>query len=331
MTERIIDADNYEFPEELFIFSLSNDDRATSSVRQILDKKENTSINFKKVIIININDEEQKKNNKYTSLNYNKIDINETRNEIINRLIAKDTEIEEIEGDYSDLKKVSLHLLSEIPEQMKVLYDISGSSRALIFEILRWNKIHKFTFIYSRPKEESEGEKEFNDGVRRISVLQGYEGSMRLHKNTTLILILGFEGIRSLRMFRDIEPQKCIALIGEPGIFYEGKDKEKYITIANQNNFQLINNQKTQLDSIDSSDPIATYEKLEEIIGKLNLDEQNLILHNIGPKPSVLGSYILWNYHKNIQIMYTVPIKAGNPSRGVGKQYVYKLSDCMKN
>lgn len=254
------------------------------------------------------------------------IDNTKNRNEIIRLFIAKETEIDEIQGDISDLKKVSQCISSKI-SNAAVVYDISGSSRALIFEILRWNNIQNFTFIYSRPKEESEGEIEFNDGVRRISVLQGYEGRMRLHKNNTLILVLGFEGIRSLRVFRDIEPQKCFALISEPGIFYSGEEREKYISVAKRNNFQLINSQRTIQDSIDISEPDKTSLTLEKIIGTLDLDEQNVIFHNIGPKSSVLGSYIWWKHHMDIQVIHSIPIKIGNPSRGIGKQYIYKLND----
>lgn len=316
--------DEYKVKEDTLVILASHEDRGFASIMSLLE----TYNTFEEVFIITLRDLLDTPDD-IGKLPLNSLDLEKQeryRFSVIKNLIKNDIKFFEISGSMSDLYKVAQQLNKRIDRKDNVLIDISNFPRELLLEILRWCDSSKLTFLYSRPRFEGKHEEEFTIGVKGINVAKGYEGKIRLHKSLLLILVLGFEGSRSLFVFRKFEPARCLALYSDPINLYQNEKREEYLKILQENNFQLVSNQRVEADSIDSINPFLFKMKLDKLMkDRASVDSENIVIHGIGPKPQMIGMYLWWKENQYAQVVHSVPTRRGNPSNGVGSRWIYKI------
>jgi hypothetical protein len=332
MALNIIPFEDYYIKETIFLTCVSYEDRSKLALKKILecnkikkcfviklidlllDEKENHDV------LISLSDEDQKVKKAWQT-NYN---------EIQKLLDEHNVEKIEIEGSSSDPLSLAQHLNTDLPENDRILFDISSFPKHILLEILRWNENKKFVCLYARPGADREAEREFSIGTKNIGVLRGFEGDVRIDRSNLLILILGFEGSRALSIFKHFEPYSVFAFLGNTIPFFSEERNEFFLMNAKKNNSQLLSNQKVMINQISSLDPYVFKKSLKNKISEsLKNNEMNVLISCLGTKPQTLGLFLYWLENKNIQIVYSIPTKRRISSEGLGPMWIYKLKELL--
>jgi hypothetical protein len=322
----MIPFERYDIKENTLLTCVSYEERTVISLDRVLQRG-----NINKCILIKLTDLNLY-NNKWKSLLFPDNDARlkglwEINYKLMVELLEK-WNVEKIE--VSELSFRAYHLSKEINKYTRtnedVLFDLSCLPKNVLLSILRWCDA-KFTFLYTRPAIQKEAETEFSIGVREFGIIRGYEGNIRLSRQTFLVIILGFEGARALSIFRHFEPYKVLALIGNPASFLDHEKVQFYLDNARNNNIQLLSNQRVIFSEVPSLDPCAFADALEEKISECVKDEVNILISPLGTKPQVLGLFLYWLKHKDIQIVYSFPSKRGLSSEGGGQAWIYRIEE----
>lgn len=219
-------------------------------------------------------------------------------------------------------------IIKKLPLNEKILLDISAFPKHILLSILRWHEGKSFTYLYTRPKVEREAETEFSVGTKEIGVLKGFEGDIRLDRNNFMVIILGFEGSRALSIFRHFEPNRTIALLGNPDTLLDQEKCHFYRNNSLKNNSQLLSNQRVITSQISSIDPYIFKNELNQVITKhVEKTEANILITCLGTKPQTLGLYLYWLENRNVQIVYSIPTKRRISSESINQILVYKLKE----
>lgn len=321
--------ESYDIQENTLLTCVSYEERAVISLKRVLQRGY-----ISKCILIKLTDLFIHKN-KWNSLYLPDTDAEvkklwERNYKTMVELLEK-WNVEKIE--VSELSFRSYRLSKEINRYIRtneeVLFDISCLPKNVLLSVLRWCDT-KFTFLYTRPEIQKEAETEFSIGIRGIGIIRGYEGNVRLSRQTFLILILGFEGARALSIFKHFEPYKALALLGNPTPPLDHEKAQFYLDNARNNNSQLLSNQRVFSSEIPSLDPYACANALKEKISEYIKDtEMNILISPLGTKPQVLGLFLYWLKHKDIQIVYSIPSRRGLSSEGGGQTWIYRIEEEM--
>ncbi len=304
------------------IFTISFEDRCILSLKRIINNFTINNfylINFCDYFEYNhIADEKDKKTaDKYIT----------TYREVKKYLNGKNIDFKEIRGHLFKTDEI-IEYITSTKFNYPLLVDISCMPRTYILSILPIIKLDESLFIYSKVGEYSNIETDFVIGNRKIIALPDFRGIVR-HRDSILILILGFQGNRAMSIFRKFNPYRTLALIPNP----RDDAKDENIRIVRENNCILLNNQFVRDKEITVFNPIKFKSELESYIESfleeehLNFQDFNIILSHLGPKPDVLGLYEYWTKNKKIQISYSLPTRYRDYSKGIGDTYIIKYSD----
>ena len=151
-----------------------------------------------------------------------------------------------------------------------------------------------------------------------------YQGNYDFYRETCLILMLGYEGQRSMAIFESIDPEKCLLIIPKPPYKpeWEGRTEEmnkEIINVVGQKNIYFA----------DARNPNKVKNQLHEIVSKSNISNYNHIFAPLGPKPQLLGLFDFYMENSDkINIVYVSPLRH-NPlySTKIGRSWIIKERD----
>lgn len=318
----------YDFEERTIMTCVSYEDRSVLSLERLLNKNK-----FDKCIVIKLTDLLTDENKwDYFTISESDSNVRDAwikNYEKIKKMLEKwNVERIEVTGTSSYPDSLAKKINYILPSNEKILLDISAFPKHILMSILRWNEGKSFTYLYTRPKVEREAETEFSVGTKEIGVLRGFEGDVRLDRNDFIVMILGFEGSRALSIFRNFEPYRTLALLGNPAPFLDKEKCQFYRNNAFRNNSQLLSNQRVIKSQISSLDPYIFKQELNAEISKhIEKEEANILITCLGTKPQTLGLYLYWLENRNTQIIYTIPSKRRISSESINQILVYNLKE----
>jgi len=160
--------------------------------------------------------------------------------------------------------------------------------------------------LYTRGRYKYSKKHPLSWGIKEITTVPFFSFSVHPEKEKLLVLFLGYEGERAFSIYRTLEPDKTVAVIGYPP-GYHGAD----IPSRKFNKYLLDLLPNKDIVKIPSLDADKTKDFLEEIYEKNK--NYNIFLAPLGTKMQTLGIYLsLREYFKkqyvpNIQVIYAVP------------------------
>lgn len=211
----------------------------------------------------------------------------------------------------------------------KICLDVTAIESPYIFHLLKILKlkmeITKITVLYTAPLTYKKiGDSFlFSHGIDKMKQLDAYAGTEKSGGSKILVILLGFEGNKSIHVHKEMDPRKTIAVIGFPSYGLEMKD------ISILENKDLLSDPacKNLPMFAAAHDPFQTVQILQDI---LSLHKgQNIIISPIGSKPMSLGACIFCLQNDSIRVVYPYPnkyVKSNSPAEKVGKTWIYQIN-----
>jgi hypothetical protein len=308
------------------IFAYGHEDRVFPGIRRYLEKFQITRvIAFDHQLKI---DFPKEKNSAYIEEHdMNKVSIKEYLNE--KKIECIDIEIGEDIGD--DITKRLPKLLNK---NNKILFDITGFFRHQIIMLSRSLDHKKPLFLYTSGELQRHEQLE-NDYLtmisQRIEILSGFRGYTKVELADLVVLVLGYEGNRSLSFLEKYPGESIIGVVCTPRT--DDKMDKFYRDSVIKSNRLLLDSPRVNLypENLPGYDPIAFSEELENALIKFGLnldvngDKYNICISPLSTKLSALGLYFFWKKHNQIQILHSAPMTRFFLSKGVGFSLVVEF------
>ena len=203
----------------------------------------------------------------------------------------------------------------------RVVVDISTLPRSYVFTVCRLlcEKGVNGTLRYYKP--ETYGG-QLSRGVGRVQAVPGFEGRSIGSGNTTLVLILGFEGYKALYAWEQLGPSKTVALLGDPPY------RAEFLEIARQSNAELFRQlgSRGEIGRLNTFDVGVAYRELESLCnGLMERDaDMEIIVCPLGTKLQCVAAFALAYRHREIGVacVSSLMYYTGDYSRGFVRDYV---------
>ncbi len=206
------------------------------------------------------------------------------------------------------IKEKNIDLLDK-----EIIVDITVFTKPyffLLFKVLQEKfNLCRFHVIYTEPekyKSKTSTNKEIilTEGLDRIESMPGFVGSS-VNPKDVLIVILGFEGKRSIEVFYNVNPELTYAVNGFPS-FQPGWHK-----ISLEANLQFLKESgaSNHLLFAPAVDPFETKKVLSQIAKetKENDKNSNIIIAPLGTKMQAFGVLLYTFENKAIKVIYPFP------------------------
>lgn len=193
----------------------------------------------------------------------------------------------------------------------KILIDISVIPKPYYFLLIKVFKdlydVNELFIIYTEPKgykKMSDGKYILTEGLDIVKSIPGYSGSNIMNKNA-LIMLLGFEGNRSLEVYLAVEPDITYAINGFPShnpIWHKISFESNIRFLKESNSFQRLAFSPT-------IDPFATYDKIKELVSEIKTKspEFNIVICPLGTKIQSLGVLLFAVKNRDVKVIYPFP------------------------
>lgn len=283
----------------IFIFSLSDEDRATRVFDQLL--KENVKI--LELIIIKYNNSVELPGNVKSHIDESKIKsilINNSSIDFVNFLKS----------------------LSFDNKQKAIVIDISCIHVPEMFTLLKFLKVegicgldivYSVPFDYNFTSEPFTSYKSYSGDLKMVEPI-GFSGSTN-SKNVELYMFIGFEGPLALKVHEDCEYSELKLINSLPSFF------PKYKDIAIINNYKLMQYPHTSL-YVPADNPFETYNLLESSVNKDN----NICIAPLSTKPIALGICLFALYNESVRVVYPTSEKYNaNTTHSIYKSCLYHI------
>ncbi len=146
----------------------------------------------------------------------------------------------------------------------------------------------------------SHGRARMTYGVKYVTPVPFFAGIQQPERRDLLVLFLGYEGERAVRIWRSVEPERTIAIITNPALRPGGH------LPAITNNKTLLEMEESVVEQrqIPAGSPDAVYELLRGV--HESYPDWNIVVASLGPKVQTLGIYLFFESHPQIgsQILY---------------------------
>lgn len=179
---------------------------------------------------------------------------------------------------------------------------------------------NKCRFIYTEPEEYiTELFQPLSFGIKEIFPIPLFSGNFDFAKDCLLVIMLGYEGDRAMRLLENIDPTECLLLVPKPAYHpeWEGRTEEmnkEIINIVGQSNIKYI----------DSRDPIIVAKGLKSILSN-GYSKYNCLISPMGTKPQALGLYLYWSTNPtDTSLIYSAPLRHNDLfySEGIGRTWM---------
>jgi hypothetical protein len=250
------------------------------------------------------------------------------KEEICKLLTASHINTHEISCKHDEVTEISQHLKEIVGSNQTLLIDITGMTKNYILKLAQIFDSEHTYYLYTRGEiDQVPTQQEMSVSINRIETVEGFEGYTSIDKNDLVVLILGYEGNRSLAFLKKFETEPTLAIIGSPHVEDESINT-LYTEAALDANRQLLNIHRVHLyeKPTHSLNPFLFAGDLETAINSYpNKERYNFCLSCLGTKLQTLGLYLYWKRNPECQIFYSVPNKRFFISSGVGKSWIIKL------
>jgi hypothetical protein len=231
---------------------------------------------------------------------------------------------------HDDVVTIQDELRKLVSPSDRVLVDVTGFTKNYILALAKALNHGTTLFFYTQSLgHRVPSMEEMSISVSSIQPIVGFEGYVSVNKSDLLILVLGYEGNRSLAFLRKFETEPILALIGSP--HYEDEKRNLiYVESARKANLQLLNVHRVYLHEkfIHSLDPFLFAQDLEDAVKEhFNSAKYNFCVSCLGTKMQTLGLYVYWKRNPGCQIWYTIPNKRFDISSDAGESWIVKLDD----
>jgi hypothetical protein len=216
---------------------------------------------------------------------------------------------------------------------VKVFFDMSTASRYYVLSTLattlRSGIVSDFVFFYPEGKyraaETEQSEKGiFSGGKWETVAIPGLNGEFFTGKPYSLLVSIGFEGAKTLRVVNKLEPSHVSVLIPSPGF------SEEYAKETIEQNRRLIDDfVRTADDTMyaEAGNLVDALRKLQESKQQY-AEQQNLVFLCCGTKPHSLALGIRAFEMETPLVYYNRPsIHIENATVATGKYWRYHIRD----
>lgn len=241
--------------------------------------------------------------------------------------VALDTQDPVLSSDNLISALISLNVHSGI----KVLVDISTFTHEhliiltkLLFE---YKETWDITFVYLGadycPKTERIEDIWLSKGVKEVRSILGFPGEIIPSRKTYLIILVGYEYERALKLIESFEPDKILLGYGKKGS--ETSQKERG---ANSYFQKLVKRMTTTHEDTGEfefpcNDPYATAIQLNEILVKEK--DFNIVIAPLNTKLSSIGCALVAMRNDTIQLCYAQALQYNYNNYSEAKDYCYML------
>lgn len=195
----------------------------------------------------------------------------------------------------------------------KMVVDITVFTKPyffLLFKVLKEKfNLCRFHVIYTEPEKYKlrsldTGKVILTEGLDRIESIPGFVGSS-VNPKDSLIVILGFEGKRSIEVFHTVEPEVTYAINGFPS-YQPGWHKTSL-----EANIRFLNESKAsnRLFFAPAIDPFETKRVISRIVDEIkeNSPNTNIIIAPLGTKMQAFGVLLYALQNRDIKVIYPFP------------------------
>lgn len=205
------------------------------------------------------------------------------------------------------------HFFLQHMEIKSILFDITTFTHEtlliilkLISEIYNSSQI-EVTFIYNSASEYCPGIKEedkwLSKGVRKLHSILGFSGNLMPNSKDNLIIIVGYEYERAIKIIEMLEPSNLMLFYGETESQMPSKNKE-----ANARVMKLIREISTEYSinpiTIPCDDPFKTCNIL---LNNIVHSGMNNIIVPMNNKVTTVGAAMAALKNQDIQLCYSIP------------------------
>jgi len=212
--------------------------------------------------------------------------------------------------------------------------DITGLAHHVWMPILKvlLEKYRDVRVVYVEPEEYAknpdslEGQiYDLSERIQGVSPIPGFASLYdRRRGHSVFIPILGFEGTRLSYIFEQVQPKgnNIVPIMGVPG-FQPGFPFESY---AGNRQVLLDTGSWSYVRYADAGCPFSLFFTVDDIVSKRNTSSVKIA--PIGTKPNALGAllYKIANPSQT-ELIYDHPIRKEGRTKGVGKMFVYHVSE----
>jgi hypothetical protein len=186
-----------------------------------------------------------------------------------------------------------------------VTMDITTLTKQYLLVLLRTLRTHlpnaSFRILYTPASYSfSHGRSRMSYGVKYVAPVPFYAGIQHPEKRDLLLLFLGYEGERAVRLWRSVEPERTIAVVSYPALRPGG-------------HLPAITNNKTLLEMdpavveqrrAAAASPEQTFDLLQQVHAEY--EGWNIMISALGPKVQTLGIYLFFEHHPTClsQVLY---------------------------
>lgn len=215
----------------------------------------------------------------------------------------------------------------------QVIIDITVFTKAyffLLFKVLKEKfSLHEFYVVYTEPKKYKSKNTDRNEiilteGLDRVESIPGFAGSS-INSEDVLIVILGFEGKRSIEVFRNVNPELTYAVNGFPS-FQPGWHK---ISLEANLPFLQESGASEHLFFAPAVDPFETRNTISQIVEEIESKNKNtnIIISPLGTKLQAFGVLLYSLGNRKIKVIYPFPsIYKADYSYKYGPTWIFKVN-----
>jgi hypothetical protein len=148
----------------------------------------------------------------------------------------------------------------------------------------------------------------------------------RRAEETTLIPLLGFEGIRFRHLIERIEPSErdISPVVGVPGFEVE----YPFHTFEGNATVLSVTRSWQRVCFVDAACPFALFSHLADF--QRQFAERHLQVATIGTKPHALGAVMYAMRNPSVELLYDHPVKRQGRTSGMSRCHLYRVSAYLK-
>ncbi len=171
----------------------------------------------------------------------------------------------------------------------------------LLRTLRRYARDAAFRVLYTPARYSfSQGHAQMSYGVKYVAPVPFFAGIQHPSKQDLLVLFLGYEGERAVRIWRSVEPEFTVAVVANPAFRPAGH----LPTIANNRTLLELDESSVEQRQVAAGDPDAVYALLSDVHDRYR--DWNIVIASLGPKVQTVGIYLFCERNPQItsQILY---------------------------
>ncbi len=296
---------------DLYICSLGFEDRSLGSNNHLIQKK----IKAKHTLVIRYDEN---------------VDENESKKDDFENSLKKiSPTFTYVEYSFSNpdkfVKRFTTILKKYKTKPESVIINITSFVTYVLLTTINYSfdNFKHIKIIYTSPKKysiQTKNAKSFASGVKKIFTVKGFTGSILPGYGSLLIMLLGYDIIRSRGILHEIQPAKKIAIMPKP--------------TTKKMNAEYLKNKNEHRKSIDSKKDFIEFTifDIKGIIEKLGeirttyIETHNIMLSLNGSKLHAIASILFAKKYSDIQLLLSTPIEYYPKSYSNGTSQSFEIT-----